>query len=670
MITVKAIKPSTQQSQPGREDYADREKEKEKTRFVPLAFLLFLTGCAAYLKSFLPVKMEAHEERQNKHTDDAEPSDLQKDDVIGAVDQEGDDASPSGHRAKSSDNMVPIRLVLPKETGDFPVSGSPSIEFKGPPLLRIATGPVGDPPRAGNNHLPAHSSDGGGGSHGSGGGGGGGGGDQHPRPHENSGNPSTPGGGTPGDPARNRAPLVGGRVHLPDMFGCQAFLISILALLTGATDPDGDPLTVTGLSASSGTLTRSESGDWSFVHDKGMLGDVTLTYTISDGSEAVLQTAYFSVVEAPPIAGTAADDNLLGTLCADTIDGGAGDDNIDAREGNDTIVGGSGADHIIAGAGNDVVYAGAGDDVVFAGAGNDIVFGGSGNDRLSGEDGNDTIMGEDGDDFISGGSGADILLAGAGNDTVRGDAGNDTLDGGDGNDILAGGADNDVIVAGAGCDCLSGDEGNDVLSDGAGQDTVNGGTGDDHVVAAADAADDTYDGGDGQDKLDYSTARLSVTVDLERGTADGLDIGHDLIASFEDIITGSGDDHIIAGSSSVTMTGGDGYDIFEFQRPAGDHPPPVIVRKITDFTVGDRIVAATFEIGYLREDGADDQISDMFNDIYLSAEGDHRPVRFRFEKVDNHDVTFVDVHDRPNTDDFFTIDVDGHHQLQFTVAVA
>jgi Ca2+-binding RTX toxin-like protein len=668
MITVKAIKPSSQRSQPGREDYADRENEKEKKRFVPLVILLFLTGCAAYLKSFLPTKMEAHEERHdNKHADGDEPGDLQKEEVAGAVDQEDDDASPGSHKAKSSDNVVPIRLALPQETSDFPVNDSPSIDLKGLPFLRVATNPTGEPPRVGNNHPPAHANDGGGGR-GGGGGGGGGGDDRHPRPHD--GNPSVPGGGSPGDPARNRAPLVGGRVHLPDMFGCQAFLISILALLTGATDPDGDPLSVTGLSSSSGTLTQSENGDWSFVHDKGMLGDVTLTYTISDGSHAVLQTAYFSVVEAPPIVGTAADDNLLGTQCADTIDGGAGDDNIDAREGNDTIVGGAGADHIIAGSGNDVVYAGAGDDIVFAGAGNDIVFGGSGNDHLYGEDGNDTIMGEEGNDFISGGSGADILVAGLGNDTVHGDAGNDTLDGGDGDDILAGGADNDVIIAGAGCDCLSGDEGNDVLSDGTGQDTVNGGTGDDHIVAAADAADDTYDGGDGQDKLDYSTARLSVTVDLGRGTADGLDIGHDLIASFEDIITGSGDDHLVAGSSSVTMTGGDGHDTFEFQRPAGDQLPPVIVRKITDFTVGDRIVAATFEIGYLREEGADNQIPDMFNDIYLSADGDHRPVRFRFEKVDNHDVTFVDVHDRPNTDEFFTIDVDGHHQLQFTVAVS
>ena len=49
--------------------------------------------------------------------------------------------------------------------------------------------------------------------------------------------------------------------------------------------------------------------------------------------------------------------------------------------------------------------------------------------------------------------------------------------------------------------------------------------------------------------------------------------------------------------------------------------------------------------------------------------GGHRPVRFRFEEVDSNQRTLVDVHDRPDTDEFFTIELSGHHQLQFTVAV-
>jgi Ca2+-binding RTX toxin-like protein len=562
---------------------------------------------------------------------------------------------------------------------------------------------------------------------------------------------------------------------LQDLAGCQVLMISMLALLAGTIDPDGDRLTITGLSSTSGTLIPTEDGGWTFERDAGMLGEVNLTYTISDGSASVVQTAYFSVVEAPPIIGTAGDDNLLGTNCGETVDGRAGDDNIDARGGNDTVIGGDGNDHIIAGSGNDVVYAGAGNDVVFAGSGNDIVFGGSGDDHLYGEDGDDTIMGEEGDDFLSGGLGADILVAGDGNDTAFGDDGNDTLVGGAGQDKLAGGTGNDVITAGAGNDGLFGGDGNDIMSDGAGCDTVDGGAGadhvvaavdeaddtydggtgwdildysaatksvtadlgsgtaegcetgtdaianfeevvggsgddriiagsmsvsmkggagndalegnagddtisdgtgcdtvaagggDDHVVAAADAANDSYDGGAGQDSLDYSTATFSITVDVGSGTADGADIGHDLIAAFEEVITGSGDDHLVAGSTSISMTGGDGNDTFEFQRAEEDQAT-MTIRKITDFTVGDRIVAATYEITYLQEDGAEDQLSDMFAALYLSEDGDNRPVRFRFEDVEGVQSTFVDVHDRPDTEDFYTIEVVGHHHLQFTIA--
>src|SRR5690606_24232171 len=126
-----------------------------------------------------------------------------------------------------------------------------------------------------------------------------------------------------------------------------------LLLLTGATDPDGDPLRITDVSSSSGTLTQTEDGGWIFERDPGMLGDVTLTYTIGDGAASVEQMAHFSVVAAPPIIGTAVEDNLLGTHCADTIDAGAGDDNIDSRDGNDIIFGGAGDDHIVAGAGHD-----------------------------------------------------------------------------------------------------------------------------------------------------------------------------------------------------------------------------------------------------------------------------------------------------------------------------
>ena len=155
-----------------------------------------------------------------------------------------------------------------------------------------------------------------------------------------------------------------GAVYLPDAVACQGLAISIAALLAGATDADGDNLTILGISSSSGTLTRTEDGGWEFDRAADMLGEVRLTYAISDGSHIVMQTAYFNVVEAPPIFGTEGDDILLGTQCAETIVALGGDDNVDARGGNDRISGGDGNDHILAGAGNDVVYADAGDDMM------------------------------------------------------------------------------------------------------------------------------------------------------------------------------------------------------------------------------------------------------------------------------------------------------------------
>jgi len=662
MITAKGLKPASQsqQSQPTHEDYA--ESEHQKRGIVPLAFLLFLTGCAAYLKSFLPTKMEAREAQQASKHDDGNQSDPPSDDAVAAAAEEVQEDTKAAERSTgSSDKVVPIRISYDKD--ENPTYGSSAIEPAPPFSLRVASGPIGDPIRTSNDNRSFAQS--GSGESGSGGGGGGGGGGGHDRPPPlRIPDPSVV--ASP-DPIRNRAPRTNGPVHLQDLVGCQVFFISMAALLVGASDPDGDRLTISNLSSTSGTLTPTEDGGWMFVRADGMLGDVNLTYTIDDGKASVQQTAYFSVVEALPIIGTVGDDNLLGTNCGETIDGRAGDDNIDARGGNDVIIGGAGDDHIIAGSGNDVVYAGSGNDVVFGGSGNDIVFGGAGNDHLYGQDGDDTIMGEEGDDFISGGPGADILAAGIGNDTVHGDIGNDTIDGDIGDDNLDGGADDDVIMGRADNDRLSGGDGNDVLSDGPGQDTVHGGDDADHVVAEADAANDIYDGGDGQDTLDYSTATLSVTIDLGRGEADGIEIGHDLIAAFEKVITGSGDDHIVAGSTSLSMTGGGGNDTFEFHRP--EDQQAMTVRKITDFTVGDRIVAATYEISYLKEDGLEDTVSDMFDDIYLSASGGHRPVRFRFEEVDSNQRTLVDVHDRPDTDEFFTIELSGHHHLQFTVAV-
>jgi Ca2+-binding RTX toxin-like protein len=679
MITVKALKGMAESPRPTREDYVLREQDKPS--YIPYAVLVALTGFAVFLKSFLPTKLEVASKR-SKQEEAGEQASVVADSGGPAADSSAPDAKERDDAKDSSDNIVPLaprKSLALEAVSNFLASDSPSIDFsRGGPIGLSDQGRASNDNQAAGPPRLASRPDGEAASRSGGGGGGGGGsGDDSGLPPID---PRRDGGLPPIDPtlaalareghelSRNRAPKINGAVRLQDLVGCNVYLITLLALLGGASDADGDQLRVVDLSVSSGTLTPLAGGDWRFTPDPGLLGEVTLKYRITDGREFVEQEAHFSVVEAPPVVGTDADDILLGTACGELVDGGAGDDNIDARAGADTVLGGDGDDHIVAGAGNDIVHAGAGNDVVLAGSGNDIVFGGSGNDRLFGDDGDDLLAGEQGDDFLSGGTGGDILLGGAGDDTLHGDAGNDKLDGGDGDDSLQGDTGHDTLVAGSGDDDLQGDEGNDVLSDGDGSDVVSGGEGDDHVIAAADGTEDTYSGDGGDDTLDYSTVTLNIVVDVGEGAAEGLEIGRDLIAEFEKIIGGQGDDRIIARDAAATMTGGDGDDTFEFHRSDDDHQPE-LVRKITDFTVGDRIVAASYEIRYREGEDGSEEVGDLFDDIYLSETGEQLPVKFRFEQGETGDRTFVEVHDRADPEDFYSIELTGRHDLEFIVAV-
>ncbi len=662
MIKAKATRETPQASRETRENFL--HQEKPNAGFIPVAFLMALSGFALYVKSFLPARLEAAPERPTAKQAENEPvaagpeeqelTAEAESDVTGSIEGK----TKGSGSAQPSDNIVPIpaRFVLSSEAiDDFLANDSPAIDFSALQRGAISSAGQGIVEQGRPSNDNQSKANAGGGASGGGGGGGGGGSDQGQK------TPPTL------DLPRNRAPRTNGPVQLQDLIGCHAYLISILALLGGASDPDGDQLALGGLSVSSGTLTPVDGG-WMYTPERGMLGEITLTYNITDGVEVVQQSASFRVVEAPPVVGTESDNNLVGTQCSEVVDGRGGDDNIDAKGGNDLIVGGDGDDHILAGAGDDTVYAGAGNDVVFAGAGNDIIFGGAGNDRLFGEDGDDTIYADEGDDLIVGGEGADVVFAGAGNDTAHGDEGDDMLDGGDGHDLLRGGLGHDVMLAGAGDDRVFGDDDNDAISDGTGEDEVHGGEGNDYVMAAADGARDSYAGDAGEDTLDYSSATLSITVDVGRGSAHGLEIGRDLISGFEQIISGRGDDRLVAGSTSISMTGGDGNDTFEFGGAAADYQPD-LVRKITDFTIGDRVIVASYEVRY-KEGEIDQAIDDLFNDIYIANESSPRPVRFRFEKLDDNDRTFIDVHQDNSPDDFYSIELFGRHHLEVTVAVS
>lgn len=418
-----------------------------------------------------------------------------------------------------------------------------------------------------------------------------------------------------GQQTGNRAPRVSGPVYLMDVASCAILLIGLLDLLRNAEDPDGDVLSVAGISVSSGTIEQTDTG-WLYSSAPQFTGEVTISYQISDGEFAVLQTARFTVLPRGLIAGGDGDDNLLGSMCADDIDGGAGDDNIDARAGDDVVHGGAGNDHVVAGDGDDVIHAGPGDDIVFGGDGNDVIYGGDGDDRLFGDAGDDILYGEDGDDLLSGGDGSDVLFGG---------------------------------------------DGDDVLHDGDGEDVVVGGAGDDYLVAALDGADDTFVGGDGDDTLDYSAATRDLTIDLLNSVATGDEIGTDTIAGFETVLGGTGNDHFILGHAPATLAGGGGENTFEFTEPAASEPSAEPVRfEITDFRAGDRVRMSKYDLFEKVFDRFEDEFERIYGD---DVDDDDVRIRYRHERDDERERTVIEADF--NRDHIYetTITLEGRHLL-------
>ena len=144
----------------------------------------------------------------------------------------------------------------------------------------------------------------------------------------------------------------------------------------------------------------------------------------------------------------------------------------------------------------------------------------------------------------TGGDGPDSIVGGNGPDTLNGGGGDDTLDGGDGNDKLDGG------------------EGDDSLIGGEGDDTLLGGDGDDTIVGGQGEGNDSIDGGAGNDTVTFASANQSVTVNLETGTASGLETGDDeiVLGSVENVIGGDAGDLIVGDGNANVLDGGAGGD--------------------------------------------------------------------------------------------------------------
>lgn len=363
----------------------------------------------------------------------------------------------------------------------------------------------------------------------------------------------------------------------------------IIPVLANDTDPESDPLEVTGATdPANGSVTINADGTITYTPDTGFTGTDTFDYTITDPTGSTepstatvvvtvneegdgrIDTDVFPVDPAlqglDPLNGLDEDPDPSDDLDAEVGTDGA--DSFDTGDDADTIVAGAGNDTINPGIDNDSVVAGDGDDLIVDVQGADIIIGGAGDDTIdagtntfsdyAGDDPNfgpGTFLGDtlgfdsdgntaDGMDTVFGGTGNDVISTGDDADDIDGGTGNDTIDAGIDDDTVTGGAGDDSIIGDHGSDSITGNEGNDFINAGGStlggndidavddvpendRDYVDGGAGNDTILGEDD--DDTLVGGDGDDVLDG-----------------GID---------DDVLTG--------GNGSDTGLGGQGNDVID-----------------------------------------------------------------------------------------------------------
>jgi len=129
-----------------------------------------------------------------------------------------------------------------------------------------------------------------------------------------------------------------------------------IAVLENDSDPDGDVLTIDGVTDPDNGTASVDGALVSYTPDAGFTGDDSFTYTISDPSgETATAVVNISVQPAGDVTGTDGNDQIVGNDQLSTeaegmrerIDGEAGDDTITGAQGADILSGGPGADRFV-----------------------------------------------------------------------------------------------------------------------------------------------------------------------------------------------------------------------------------------------------------------------------------------------------------------------------------
>ncbi len=287
-----------------------------------------------------------------------------------------------------------------------------------------------------------------------------------------------------------------------------------------------------------------------------------------DDTDGLEPTDRAEAADRPGITGSSLAEFLFGTSASDAIEAGGGDDTVHGQGGDDLLRGEGGDDTLDGGAGADTLDGGDGDDVLDLGRG-DHGRGGDGADLFTVTD---TATNLEGDviacigDFEPGSDQLIVDFEGSEADCpgvtfdVDGTPGS-TLVLADGVPVallegVAGVTAADVVTRMIGSgdaadDSLDGGDGDDTLSGGAGDDTLDGYAGNDLLVGGT--GDDVLRGRAGMDSLFGSGGNDAIT-----GGPDG-----DLISGGEanDALFGNeGDDSMRGGSGADELYGDDGDD--------------------------------------------------------------------------------------------------------------
>jgi Ca2+-binding RTX toxin-like protein len=144
-------------------------------------------------------------------------------------------------------------------------------------------------------------------------------------------------------------------------------------------------------------------------------------------------------------------------------------------------------------------------------------------------------------------TGINIITGTVGDDTLFGTVGADHIDGKGGSDLLNGGGGDDTLIGNTG------------------DDIVFGGSGDDLFVAEAEASNDQYDGGLGQDTLAYSSEGRPIFISLFNGTATSE--LNEILFNFTEIedvsVSGGGRATLHGNNAANTLIGSEGRDHIE-----------------------------------------------------------------------------------------------------------